>query len=135
MLSYIRIQNNLEKEHFLENLAYIIEDNDDIANLFSRALTSAKFNVEVINDGAKAIKKLEKTNPTLIILDLHLPNVNGITILNHIRTKEHLNETSIIIATADGSLSEYHRERADLLLQKPVTFSQMRSFAERFRKS
>ena len=64
---------------------------------------------------------------------MHIPEVNGGDILTYIRAKEHLKETKVIIATADAQLGEFHSNRADLLLQKPVSFSQMRDFAERFK--
>jgi DNA-binding response OmpR family regulator len=118
----------------MENLAFIIEDNKDISDLFSRALASAGFQVESICDGAKAQIRLKEESPSLVILDMHLPNVNGITLFNQIRANKHLNETKVIIATADATMGDYHRDQADLLLQKPITFSQMRDFAERLKK-
>lgn len=117
----------------MKNLAFVVEDNMDLSNLFSRALTCAGFQVEAICDGAQALSRLEETSPTLVVLDLHLPNVNGATLLDHIRGREHLAETKIIVATADASLGEYHQEKADLLLEKPIGFSLMRDLAERFR--
>jgi CheY-like chemotaxis protein len=116
------------------NLAFVIEDNKDISNLFSRALASAGFQVEAIYDGAKAQTRLKEESPTLVVLDMHLPNVNGITLFNQIRANEHLNETKVIIATADATMGKCNNDQADLFLQKPITFSQMRDFAERLKK-
>jgi len=116
------------------NLAFIIEDNKDISDLFSRALVSAGFQVEAIYDGAKAQIRLEEESPSLVILDMHLPNINGITLFNQIRANEHLNETKVIIATADATMGDCQGYQADLLLQKPITFSQMRDFAERLKQ-
>ncbi len=116
----------------MKNMAFVVEDDIDISNLFSRALTSAGFQVEAIGDGVEALARLDKNSPRLIVLDLHLPKIDGITLLNHILNKEHLTGTKIIVATADAVLGEYHRERVDLLLEKPVVFSQMRDLAGRF---
>ncbi len=116
----------------VKNMAFVVEDDIDISNLFSRALTSAGFQVEAIGDGVEALARLDKNSPRLIVLDLHLPKIDGITLLNHILNKEHLTGTKIIVATADAVLGEYHRERVDLLLEKPVVFSQMRDLAGRF---
>ena len=117
----------------MKNLAYIIEDNNDISHFFSRALATVGYQTEVISNGKVAILRLEKESPSLVILDMHIPEVDGGDILTYIRAKEHLKETKVIIATADARLGEFHNNRADLLLQKPVSFSQIRDFAERFK--
>ena len=118
----------------MKNLAFVIEDNKEISELFSRALTVAGFQVEAICDGAIAQIRLEKESPTLVILDMHLPGVNGDILLTEIRTKEHLKETKVIIATADAMLGEIYNDKADLVLEKPITFSQVTDFAIRFKK-
>lgn len=117
----------------MKKLAFIIEDNDDISNLFSRALVEANFHAEIISDGKTALTRLEKESPALVILDMHLPDINGATLLTYIRAKEHLKETKVIVATASADSGELHHLKADLFLQKPVTFSQMRDFAVRFK--
>jgi CheY-like chemotaxis protein len=115
----------------MENLAFIIEDNEDVSDLFSRALTSAGFRVEAIYDGAHAQKRLDRESPMLIVLDMHMPNIDGNTLFEQIRDSEHLKGTKVIIATADATMGECHKDEVDLLLQKPITFSQMRDFAKR----
>ncbi len=64
---------------------------------------------------------------------MHIPEIGGGDILTFIRAKEHLKETKVIIATADAQLGELYNNRADLLLLKPVSFSQIRDLAERFK--
>jgi CheY-like chemotaxis protein len=118
----------------MSNLAFVIEDNKDISDLFSRALISAGFQVEPIFDGAIAQSRLEEESPSLVVLDMHMPNVNGAILFSQIRAGGHLKETKVIIATADAMMGECHKDQADLLLQKPVTFSQMRDFAMRLRR-
>ena len=44
----------------MKNLAYIIEDNDDISYFFSRALATVGFQTEIISNGKAAIVRLEK---------------------------------------------------------------------------
>jgi DNA-binding response OmpR family regulator len=99
----------------MRELAFVIEDNKDISDLFSRALASAGFQVETIDDGAKAQIRLKEERPALVVLDMHLPNVTGTTLFNQIRDNERLNETRVIIATADATMGECHNNQADLL--------------------
>ena len=115
----------------MEHIAFVIEDNPDISNLFSRALVAAGFQVSIISDGKEAILRLKEESPSLIVLDMNMPYIDGGTVLAYIRATKHLKETKVIIATADAQFGEIHHHKADLFLQKPITFSQMRDFAER----
>jgi DNA-binding response OmpR family regulator len=68
-----------------------------------------------------------------VVLDLHLPGTAGTDILKRIRSDERLNQTRVIITTADARLAESLEEQADLILVKPVSFSQLRDMALRLR--
>lgn len=63
-------------------------------------------------------------------MDLHLPQVSGKDILTDIRANEHLTQTKVILATADPILAETLRPNADLVLIKPISFSQLRDLAQ-----
>ena len=116
-------------------LALVIEDDADAADIFSEALKAAGFEVEIIDDGTKAIERLSTTTPALVVLDMHLPNVAGPEILEkHIRSEARLAKTRVIIATADPSMTETLNEgHAELTLLKPISFSQLRDLAKRLR--
>jgi len=118
----------------MENLAFVIEDHPDISNLFTRALTAAGFQTEIIQDGGEALLRLERESPSLIVLDMHLPKLNGGVILTFVRTHTHLKDTKVIVATADAQMGELYNFTADLVLQKPVTFTQLRDCAQQFKK-
>ena len=113
--------------------ALVIEDNPDAAAIFSEALKAAGFEVEIIETGDKALERLNVTTPAMIVLDLHLPHVAGPEILRHVRADPRLAETQVIIATADPSMAESLYGQADLVLLKPISFSQLRDLAKRLR--
>jgi len=115
-------------------LAYIIEDDPDAAFIAAEALRAARYQTEIIHDGQSALDKLETTEPHVVVLDMHLPNMPGMDILTLLRTNVRFANTKVIVVTADGRLSEYFGKRApDLVLLKPITFSQLRNLAERIR--
>lgn len=114
-------------------LALIIEDDPDAATIFSEALQAAGFETEIVRTGDKALKRLAVTTPDAVVLDLHLPHVSGIDILRQIRAEARLAKTRIIIATADPRMAELLRGQADLVLLKPISFSQLRDLAARLR--
>lgn len=117
-------------------LALVIEDDFDASLIFSKALQAAGHQVEVIRAGDLAVQRLGEIIPHLVILDLHLPEVDGTEILKQIRADERLAKTRVIIVTADARMAEPIRDEADLVLLKPATYSQVRDFALRLsRKS
>lgn len=117
----------------MENrLALIIEDNTDLAALFSMALETAGFEAEIIETGDSAMTRLEDMEqPGVVILDLCLPNVNGADILRYIRSTDRLARTPVIIATADARAAELLENLADLVLVKPISIAQLRDLALR----
>lgn len=115
--------------------ALIIEDDTKSATIFSEALRQAEFETEIILDGYIALERLTATIPAVVLLDLHLPYASGIDILQHIRANQRLAKTRVIIVTADLFQAEALRDEVDLVLLKPISFSQLRDLAPRFRPS
>lgn len=116
-------------------LALIIEDDPPHVNLFTEALQKAKFEVEVIRDGETALKRLAEIVPSLVVLDLHLPHVSGADILDHIRKDARLAKTRVVLASADPQMASMLREKADLVLIKPISYFQLKELAKRLRGS
>ena len=114
-------------------LAVIIEDEFDLAEIFTSALQAADYATETINTGDAALARLTEIVPDLIILDLHLPGVDGREILQHIRADERLTNTRVVIASADAALAQ--TLDADLVLLKPISFSQLRDLTKRLHAS
>jgi len=111
--------------------ALIIEDEIDLALLFSLALGSAGFETEIVPTGDAALTRLQDAEPDVVVLDLHLPQVGGADILRRIRADERLAETRVILTTADARQAEALQDQADLVLIKPVGFGQLRDLAAR----
>jgi two-component system alkaline phosphatase synthesis response regulator PhoP len=114
-------------------LALIIEDDENLADIFSLALRRAQFEVEIVGEGKTALARLAETVPAVVVLDLHLPHVPGETILEQIRADSRLAHTRVILATADAFMAGELREAADLVLLKPISPSQLRELASRLR--
>jgi DNA-binding response OmpR family regulator len=117
----------------MSQLALIIEDDPDLSTIFGSALKAAGFQIEVIRDGALALERLSAVVPAVVVLDLHLPEVAGTDILAQIRADSRLTDTRIIIASADSRLAESLRDQSDIVLLKPISFSQLRDLSARLR--
>lgn len=118
-----------------ESLALVIEDNLELGRIFAEAVREAGFTTEVIRTGDKAMRRLAAVVPKLVILDLHLPGVTGAEILSHIRSDPRLQQTRVILATAEAREAEELDDRADLVLLKPVGYQQLRDLADRVGRS
>ncbi len=114
-----------------EPLALIVEDDEDINEIFRQALTAAGFAAEVARDGKAALELLEKTVPEIVILDLHLPFVSGETILKKIRSTPNLENVRVVITTADAVSAEFLRSQADFVMVKPISYIQLRDLTKR----
>ncbi len=115
----------------MKKFALIVEDNVDLATIFSNALQAGGFETEIIEDGAVAVERLKEVTPVIVVLDIHLPNVSGGVILEQIRADERLAKTKVMIATADASSAEILADKADLVLLKPISFTQLQNLAKR----
>lgn len=83
------------------NKILIIEDDNDIALLEKDYLEMNDFNVEIVEDGYKAMNLLKDVKYDLVILDIMLPNINGYDICKMIR--EEL-DIPIIMVTAKNEM-------------------------------
>jgi len=112
-------------------LVLIIEDDQDLSEIFSEAFTAAGFQAETFRNGKSALERLRTATPEVVSLDMHLPDVPGLAILKYIRTEKRLALTNVLVTTPDGPLVEQARELADFVLLKPVTFRQLRDLTSR----
>jgi len=110
----------------------VIEDHEDLAIVFRKALQLANFAVEIVMDGAIAQQRLTEVVPVLVVLDLHLPNIPGETLLRQIRSDTRLATTRVMLATADSALATELEGKADVVLLKPVSIAQLSALAARF---
>lgn len=110
----------------------IVEDDQDVAELYGRVLKSSGFATEVTRTGAAALARLAVTAPDVVVLDLSLPSqVSGADVLNQIRSDQRLAGTRIIVVTGHPDLADAVRDQADLLLLKPVDVNQLSDFVAR----
>ena len=115
----------------MKPLALIIEDNQDQSLVFTAALNQAGFETESILEGSTAQARLSEVVPEVVVLDLHIPGVNGETLLRQIRSDQRLANVRVILATADASLAKDLQSLADLVLLKPISYTQLSKLATR----
>jgi DNA-binding response OmpR family regulator len=116
-------------------LALIIEDDDKLVTIYTQALKIAEFDTQYVCDGDAALELLDTIRPAIVLLDLHLPGTAGDKVLARIRRDERLKGTQVILATADQLMADMLIEQSDFVLEKPVSFGQLRDLAVRLRST
>ncbi len=114
-------------------IALVIEDNPDQNLVFTMALNKAGYATESLHNGTDAQKRLKEVVPHIVILDLRMPDIDGNVILAQIRRDARLSKVNVILATADAAFADALESQADLVLLKPVSFSQLSDLANRFK--
>ena len=84
-------------------LIFCVEDDLDIQNLELYTLKANNYNVKGFTNGEELFNELEHTIPSLILLDLMLPLMDGNTILKKLKSKEKFKNIPVIICSAKGS--------------------------------
>lgn len=80
----------------------LVDDEPDILEIVGYNLSNEGYQVFTAENGIKAIKKAKKEKPQLIILDLMMPDMDGIETCENIRNIPELNNTVITFLTARG---------------------------------
>jgi DNA-binding response OmpR family regulator len=113
-------------------LALVIEDDVEIARFFAMVLKDVGFQVESLHSGRSAVVRLAEIVPRLVLLDLNMPLVSGVEILNRIRGEARLESIPVIVVTANPQMADRVYDLADLVLNKPISYDQLRDLARRF---
>jgi two-component system, cell cycle response regulator DivK len=104
----------------------VVEDNDLNRKLFCDLLRAKGFEVEPVSDGREAIDKVRLIMPHLVIMDIQLPNVSGIDLIEAIKADEELKAIPILAVTAYAGKGDEETIRAagaEGYLAKPVSIA------------
>jgi DNA-binding response OmpR family regulator len=88
------------------NHVLIVEDDRDIADLVARYLRRAGYSTETLASGADAVSAIRERPPDLLVLDLMLPQVDGLEICRIVRGNARTASIPIIMLTARGEEAE-----------------------------
>jgi DNA-binding response OmpR family regulator len=94
----------------------LVEDDKDPRQMFRTALRFEGFEVKEAADGYEALRLLEQGAAQLVVLDLRLPVVDGLTVLRDMQGKRRV--PVVVVTASDEDVSRFGVE---CLLRKPVT--------------
>lgn len=118
-----------------------VDDEPDILEILKYNLSNEGYDISIANDGLSGIKKAKEINPNLIIMDVMMPNMDGIQACENLRADEKFNDTIIMFLTARGEDYSHvaaYEAGADDYVTKPVKpkvlVSKVKGLLRRFKK-
>ena len=107
------------------NSILVVEHHRDTLSALFFELTQAGFSVLTAQDGAQAVDLIDHgIHPRLIVLDLVLPKVDGLTVIKHLQSDRDLRRIPVIVTTA-VTHGDQRVKGADVVLEKPVDPSRL----------
>jgi len=82
------------------NRILITEDDPFVARIYQSKFQAEGFDVSMAGDGSSAIRQLAANPPDVVLLDLMLPEVNGVEVLKFIRSKEPLRDIPVLVLSS-----------------------------------
>ncbi|NSW98160.1 response regulator transcription factor [bacterium] len=119
----------------MDKLIAIAEDEKDLAEILSINLNNEGYKTKIFSNGLDLLKFCELIIPDLIILDIMMPNLDGIETCKLLRKKSKLEDVPIIFITAKGAESDIvvgHEVGGNDYLVKPVSTQILLSKIRRF---
>src|ERR1700674_46498 len=81
----------------------MVEDHPDIADLYQLKLQLEGYRVAVASDGAAGLRLARSLMPDLILLDIHVPQLDGLQVLAALREDEATDEVPVIVCSEDDN--------------------------------
>jgi adenylate cyclase len=103
----------------------VVDDNEMNRDMLARRLKSAGFSVSVAEDGRRALSMIEEQPVDLILLDIMMPDVSGLEVLQIVRRTRSVSDLPIIMATAMGASEDVVKalaQGANDYVTKPLDF-------------
>ena len=104
----------------------VVEDDNDLAGLIVDALRREGYAADMVENGANAISQVAERPPDAVILDLRLPDMDGLDVCAHVRGRGY--EGGIIIVTARSEADDIERSAtagANDFLAKPFGLAEL----------
>jgi DNA-binding response OmpR family regulator len=115
------------------NHILVVEDNILLCKFYSEVLEEMGLEVTRVHTKQAAMECLKHEAPHLILLDLGLPDGNGQTIVDYIKSRADLSEARIVVITGQNERkSDKLMASVDKFLQKPLSMWSLRETVREF---
>jgi CheY-like chemotaxis protein len=100
-------------------LVLVVDDDPDILDAICDILEGEGYRVARARHGAEALERVEEERPSLILLDLMMPVMDGVAFAQALRRQPHRGSIPIVVISADGSWHKATSVGAAGFLAKP----------------
>ncbi|HYP53860.1 MAG TPA: response regulator [Pyrinomonadaceae bacterium] len=128
----------MQQQQALGRTVMVVEDFADTREMMRRLLEAGGYGVVEAANGREAVELARRERPSLILMDLNLPVLDGFAATLRIREQEPLRHVPIVAVTAHDSAESRAAARAvgcNDYLSKPVTLDQLLSLVGRHVKA
>jgi|SRR5262244_1217454 len=109
----------------------VVDDNEDTRTMLQTLLTHKGYRVIEAADGEQAIAITSQENPGLVLLDLGLPRMNGLSVIRRLRNELRLLDVPVVVITGyDKHFSTAVAAGCDDYLLKPIDFARLDEILE-----
>lgn len=84
----------------------LVEDDPLMSRMFLRLFRSKGFEIDLAEDGEDALEQINKKQPDLILLDVMMPKMDGLKLLDLLKSDENLKQIKIVLLTNLGVQEE-----------------------------
>ena len=112
------------------NRALVVDDDPDFCVLLGEMLKWRGFEVSVAYSASDALSAMGQVHPEIILVDIQMPEVDGLELIRKIRSDKSFANTHIIVITATAvrdMLLASREAGADYFLTKPLTYFELDS--------
>jgi two-component system cell cycle response regulator DivK len=102
----------------------VVEDNELNLKLFCDLLRAHGYEAEPVRDGREAVARARSFGPELIIMDIQMPHISGLELIEQLKADEELKATPIMAVTAYAAKGDEERIRdagAEGYVSKPIS--------------
>jgi CheY-like chemotaxis protein len=110
------------------SLVLVVDDNPDGIRIVESILKGSGYDVVAATSGQEALDAVDAAPPAVILLDVMMPGMSGLEVLEKIRAQPKNNRIPVILLTAktqDEDVISGYRNGADYYIPKPFTSKQL----------
>src|SRR5580658_4020101 len=110
----------------------IVDDDPSHAEVVAESLERVGYHCSIATSGAAGLKAIERDEPDVILTDLRMDGIDGLTLLR--KAKQELPDAEIVVITAHGDVQtavEAMKAGAANYLQKPINLTELRTMVDK----
>ena len=111
----------------------VVDDDPVIRTLLVECMSCFGHSVSAVESGAKCLESLKESLPDVLFLDLQMPDMTGLEVLEQIRANEQTAKIPVIMLSANSdsaAINKDHQAQASAYVQKPFDMKKMLALLE-----